>query len=45
VVNDATIYQYNSFNRLTNSGAADYVNPEGRRLRKSENREGGYVGG
>ncbi len=34
-VNGATVNQYNSFNRLSSaSGASDYVNPEGHRLRK-----------
>lgn len=35
VVNGTTTYQYDPFNRLSNGGATDYVNPEGQRLRKS----------
>jgi RHS repeat-associated protein len=34
-VNGATVNQYNPFNRLSSaSGASDYVNPQGHRLRK-----------
>jgi len=34
-VNGATVNQYNPFNRLSSaSGASDYVNPQGQRLRK-----------
>ena len=35
VVSGTTLYQYDPFNRLSNSGATDYVSPEGQRLRKS----------
>lgn len=40
-INGSTIYQYNPFNRLSNTGGVShYVNPEGQRLRKS----GGLTG-